>query len=190
MNWFEKVSEKLGIIEEEEYDDEVEATEQQRPVAAPVNSKQVEEPAPIEEVAEQEEEIPEVFEQEKKKQGMSSITMKLRQNFMKKGNKNTFENVGKSGMKAVEALAQALHVVILEPKDFDDSQKIADILKDGQPVILNFEDSDMVIAKRISDFVAGVVFALGGSMKMIGHSILLCAPSQIDIESKDSYSDD
>ena len=69
-------------------------------------------------------------------------------------------------------------VIVLEPVSFDDSQKIADYLNGSQPVVVNFEATDKVVMKRMTDFISGVVYALGGSMKKIGHNILVCAPKR------------
>ena len=81
-------------------------------------------------------------------------------------------------------------VVVLEPVSFDDSQKIADYLNGSQPVVVNFEATDKVIMKRMTDFISGVVYALGGSMKKIGHNILVCAPKNVDINADDNIYDE
>ena len=73
--------------------------------------------------------------------------------------------------------------VVLEPVDFDDSQKIADYLRNNQPVVVNFANTDNVLAKRMTDFLSGTVYALAGSMKKLSRNILVCAPKNIDIDS-------
>ena len=74
-------------------------------------------------------------------------------------------------------------MVVLEPVDFDDSQKIADYLRNNQPVVVNFANTDNVLAKRMTDFLSGTVYALAGSMKKLSRNILVCAPKNIDIDS-------
>ena len=71
-----------------------------------------------------------------------------------------------------------------------DSQKIADYLNGSQPVVVNFEATDKVVMKRMTDFISGVVYALGGSMKKIGHNILVCAPKNVDINADDNIYDE
>lgn len=73
-------------------------------------------------------------------------------------------------------------VVVLEPVDFNDSQKIADFLRSNQPVVVNFTNTDNVVAKRMTDFISGTVYALNGSMKKLGRNILVCAPKNVDID--------
>ena len=74
-------------------------------------------------------------------------------------------------------------MVVLEPVDFDDSRKIADYLRNNQPVVVNFANTDNVLAKRMTDFLSGTVYALAGSMKKLSRNILVCAPKNIDIDS-------
>lgn len=74
-----------------------------------------------------------------------------------------------------------IKVVIVEPAKFDDAQKIADCLRDDQPVIINFEKTDIDIIKRITDFIAGTIYAIDGSIQNVGSDILLCAPKGVDI---------
>lgn len=73
-------------------------------------------------------------------------------------------------------------VVVLEPANFDDSQKIADCLRGSEPVVVNFKNTDNVVAKRMTDFISGTIYALGGTMKKLGHDILICAPKNVDID--------
>lgn len=76
-----------------------------------------------------------------------------------------------------------VNMQMLEPVSFDDSQKVADALHNSQPVVVNFEKTDPVIAKRMTDFISGVIYALQGNMKKIGRNILICAPKNVDIDS-------
>ena len=74
--------------------------------------------------------------------------------------------------------------IIFHPTSYDDSPNIADRLRENQMVILNFEETDNVLAKRMTDFISGTIYALGGSMRKIGHKILICAPKNIDIDAE------
>ena len=75
-----------------------------------------------------------------------------------------------------------IKVVVLEPTSFDDSQKVADYLRNSQPVVLNFEGTDKVIKRRMIDFISGTIYALSGSVKQIGPNILVCAPKNVDVD--------
>jgi cell division inhibitor SepF len=85
-------------------------------------------------------------------------------------------------------LAQAqVKVVVVEPINFDDCKKVADYLKKNQPVVINFEETDSDVMKRIVDFVSGTIYAINGTMKKIGRSIMVCAPQTVDIDAGDDH---
>ncbi len=73
-------------------------------------------------------------------------------------------------------------MIVIEPASFDDAQSIADHLRNQKPVVVNFERIDVDTTKRMIDFLSGTIYAINGSMQRIGDSILLCAPSSVDID--------
>lgn len=77
-----------------------------------------------------------------------------------------------------------INVVVIEPTSFDDSPKIADYLRKGQPVVVNFENTDSVLAMRMADFISGTIYAVGGSVKKLSRTILVCAPKNVDIDAE------
>lgn len=77
-----------------------------------------------------------------------------------------------------------INVVVVEPVSFDDSQKIADYLRSSQPVVVNFEHADNVVTMRMTDFISGTIYAIGGSMKKLSRTILVCAPKNVDIDAE------
>ncbi len=81
----------------------------------------------------------------------------------------------------LESIQSSSKVVLVEPKDFDDSQEIADHLKNRRAVVINLQRVDHYEAKRIVDFLSGCVYAIGGTMQKLGQQTFLCAPDNIDI---------
>lgn len=74
-----------------------------------------------------------------------------------------------------------IKVVLLEPSTFDDCQLISDNLKNRRTVIINLENLDLNLARRIIDFVGGTAYALGGTLQKIGAGIIIAVPSNVDI---------
>ncbi len=74
-------------------------------------------------------------------------------------------------------------VVVCEPKSFDECQTIADNLKNHRAVIINLENADMELAKRVVDFISGTTYALNGNMQKVGNGIFLFVPNNMDIAS-------
>ncbi len=83
-----------------------------------------------------------------------------------------------------------ISVVVLEPVSFDDSQKIADYLRSSKPVVVNFQSTDNMVTKRMTDFISGTIYALGGSMRKLGRNILVCAPKNVDIDAGEEMADE
>lgn len=92
---------------------------------------------------------------------------------------------GKKGNNLVNlptATAQKqMKVIVVEPFSFDDAQHVADHLKNRKPVVVNFENCDKEVAKRMIDFISGTTYALAGSIQKIGNNIFLCAPNNVDV---------
>lgn len=74
-----------------------------------------------------------------------------------------------------------LKVMVVEPVCFDEVQAIADHLRNRKPVIINLEQTDKEMAKRIVDFMSGTTYALGGNMQKVGLNIFLFVPANVDI---------
>jgi cell division inhibitor SepF len=74
-----------------------------------------------------------------------------------------------------------LKVIVIEPLCFDEVQTIADHLRNRKPVIINLEQTEKDVAKRIVDFMSGTTYAVGGNMQKVGHNIFLFVPANVDI---------
>jgi len=77
-----------------------------------------------------------------------------------------------------------VHVVVVEPRSFDEVQGITDNLKNRCPVIVNLEQAESDLAKRVVDFVSGATYALNGSLQKVGNGIFLFVPNNMDISSE------
>lgn len=79
---------------------------------------------------------------------------------------------------------KANKMVLLEPRAYSEATQIADYLKKRNTVVLNLKRVTKEQAKRITDFVSGTIYAIGGSMQKIGGGTFLCAPKNVDVEGK------
>ena len=75
-------------------------------------------------------------------------------------------------------------MVLLEPRAYSEATQIADYLKKRNTVVLNLKRVTKEQAKRITDFVSGTIYAIGGSMQKIGGGTFLCAPKNVAVEGK------
>ena len=72
-------------------------------------------------------------------------------------------------------------VVLFHAKTFDDAAKAADELCKRKAVILNMENVDKSLTRRVVDFLSGSVYALDGSVKKIAQSTYLFCPHNMDV---------
>lgn len=72
-------------------------------------------------------------------------------------------------------------VVLFHAKAFDDAAKAADELRNKKAVILNMENVDKALTRRVVDFLSGCVYALDGKVKKIAQSTYLFCPHSMDI---------
>ena len=76
-----------------------------------------------------------------------------------------------------------VHLVV--PKSFNDAQDIADKFKDAIPVILNLQDADTDLAKRLIDFASGLTYALDGGMQRIADKVFLLTPRNVEVSAEE-----
>ena len=174
--FLERISDALGlydpddpnrVMEEEEEDEDVEEEEVVEKPAKKSFSKAVR-PTPVPVVKEDPAPVPAEKEVKEKKSGLLS---RVRKN--KKENRTI-------QMKTTTEV----RVVVIEPTSFDDSQKVADYLRNDQPVVVNFETTEPPVRKRMTDFISGTIYALNGTIRTIGPNILVCAPHNVDIDAE------
>ena len=72
-------------------------------------------------------------------------------------------------------------VVLFHAKTFDDAAKAADELRGRKAVILNMENVDKALTRRVVDFLSGCVYALDGKVKKIAQCTYLFCPHSMDI---------
>ena len=72
-------------------------------------------------------------------------------------------------------------VVLFRPTSFNDTSKAADDLRSKRAVIVNMENVDKAMARRVVDFLSGCVYALDGTVKKIAQSAYLFCPHNMDV---------
>ena len=90
-------------------------------------------------------------------------------------------------LKPEEALAEndgSTKMILLEPRAYSESHQIADHLKMRNTVVVNLKRVTSDQAKRIIDFLAGTIYAIGGDLQKIGGGIFLCTPNNINVQGK------
>ena len=87
-----------------------------------------------------------------------------------------------SGNKVVNIHATAqLQVVLVKPERFETAAEIADHLRERRTVVLNLEQTNKDIARRLVDFLSGVAYAQDGKIKKVAVNTYLITPYNVDL---------
>ena len=94
---------------------------------------------------------------------------------------------GFSGHVVSASHAGKQEVVLFRPVNFNDASKAADDLRSRKVVVVNLENVDKAMARRVVDFLSGCAYSLDGSVKKIAQAAYLFCPSNLvvngDLES-------
>jgi cell division inhibitor SepF len=76
-------------------------------------------------------------------------------------------------------------VHFVAPKNFNEVQDVADKFKDAIPVILNLQNTDHDLSKRLIDFSSGLTYALDGGMQRIADKVFLLTPHNVEVSAEE-----
>jgi cell division inhibitor SepF len=88
-----------------------------------------------------------------------------------------------TSLRSVPAPRARVHV--LDPKSFNDAQKIADKFKSKIPIIMNLQATDQELSKRLIDFVSGLTYGLNGEIQRVAEKVFLLTPSNIEVSAEE-----
>ena len=90
-------------------------------------------------------------------------------------------STGFNGHVVGSAASNKQQLVLLRPETFNDAPVIATNLRQKKAVVLNLENVDKALARRVVDFLSGCTYAVDGSVKKIAHATYLFCPSNMEI---------
>src|SRR5204862_277607 len=70
-------------------------------------------------------------------------------------------------------------------RSFNDAQQIADRFKQSTPVILNLQNADTELSKRLIDFASGLTYALEGGMQRVADKVFLLTPRDVEVSAEE-----
>lgn len=73
------------------------------------------------------------------------------------------------------------HLVLFEPRSFDETQTIAKLLKDSRSAVINLHRLSKDEAKRVTIFLSGVIYAIDGTIQVVGEKTYLCTPNNMNV---------
>ena len=88
-------------------------------------------------------------------------------------------------VRPVPAPSSSTRPHVVSPKSFNDAQEVGDWFRRRQPVIVNLQDLDRDLARRLLDFSSGVAYGLGGTVERVASHVYLLSPLDVEISSDD-----
>lgn len=85
--------------------------------------------------------------------------------------------------KKIENKRVSPKITVYEPTAYTDCKAIAQALFRKEIVIVTFSSMEELQARRVVDFVTGVIFAVDGDIQRIGEEIFLCTPMNMEVDS-------
>ncbi len=81
----------------------------------------------------------------------------------------------------------SVQFVLFKPESFDPSVKeMANELMKRNTVILNVEDTNKDVSRRIIDFLGGVAYANSGNVKKVAEDTFIIMPSNVTLSGQDA----
>ena len=74
-----------------------------------------------------------------------------------------------------------LSVVLVKPDKYENAPEIADHLRERRTVVINLEQTNKDVAKRLIDFLSGVAYAQEGKIKKVANSTYMITPYNVNI---------
>ena len=128
----------------------------------------------IEDIEEEEEEVV-----EEKKEELKPITpVEARERYEERSFK---PSMGSAANSNTGKYTSQMKMVVISPTDFNDSPKLVDSLKAKKPVIINLENLETDVARRIFEFLSGATYALNGNVQKVANNIFVFAPENVDV---------
>jgi len=90
----------------------------------------------------------------------------------------------RSVVRPIPAAATAKpHVVA--PASFNDAQEVGEKYKSKQPVIMNLQNVQRDLSRRLIDFASGLCYGVGGRMEKVADYVYLLTPSDVEVSAEE-----
>jgi cell division inhibitor SepF len=86
-------------------------------------------------------------------------------------------------IQAVPSKQVRMHMV--EPKSFNDAEQIGQKFKADIPVIINLQQADAELSKRLIDFASGLTYGLDGGIQRVAEKVFLLSPHNVEVSAED-----
>ena len=83
-------------------------------------------------------------------------------------------------MQPIRSVAD-MQIVLTQPLEYSAASEIADMLRDMKFVVLNLAKTEPEVARRLLDFVSGVVYSEDAHIMKVANNVYVVAPYFVDL---------
>ncbi len=87
----------------------------------------------------------------------------------------------KPASTGTNVMGSAIEMKVVKPREFDAVADIANLLLEGNTVLLNLEDTNKETTRRLIDFMTGVAYAIGGDLRRIANNTYVVTPNNVKV---------
>jgi cell division inhibitor SepF len=73
----------------------------------------------------------------------------------------------------------------VSPTSFNEAQAVADKYMAGIPVIMNLQDVERDLSRRLVDFASGLCYGMRGSMERVTNQVYLLTPTNVEVSAEE-----
>lgn len=84
------------------------------------------------------------------------------------------------GVQPIRSVAD-VQVVLVSPTEYKDASAIADLLRDMKIIVLNLDKTEREVARRLLDFISGVIYSEDANIMKVATNVYMVAPYFVDL---------
>ncbi len=91
-----------------------------------------------------------------------------------------------------EDTGASIEMKVVKPTSYklDEVKQYGDLLLERKTVLLNLESTSLEDARRLLDFLSGVVHAVDGKIEKVGKKTFVATPHNVDVTGSADFSDE
>lgn len=87
-----------------------------------------------------------------------------------------------SAVRAVPNAEPPTRIVSVSPHNFNDAAHVGEEIRRGHAVIMNLNDCDEALARRLVDYASGLIHGIDGKIAKISRGIFVISPKNVNVD--------
>jgi cell division inhibitor SepF len=88
-------------------------------------------------------------------------------------------------VRQITPMAASPKPYAVSPTSFNEAQAVADKYMAGVPVIMNLQEVERDLSRRLVDFASGLCYGMRGSMERVTNQVYLLTPSNVEVSAEE-----